>query len=141
MKLIATNRKFESGNFKITIGTTNKKKPITFYIELNCTASLVDKKKIDNDMIKKISSEIKKISSAVVKDYSMEKCSISTIDFSEESLKNGKSAHLTIQFYFMQLFTTNFDRLCVVCEKLADKYTPVLKNKLLEYNIDIKKTK
>lgn len=141
MKLIATKRKVENESLKVTVGTTNKKRPVTFYIEFNGTASLVDKDSYRDDMMKDLSSIIKKISYSIVSDYSLEKCTISDIDFSGESLKNGKEAYITIQFYFLQLFTTDFATLCEVCEKLVDKYVPIIKEKLLEHNVEIRKTR
>jgi len=139
MKLIATKRKIENEHLKVTVGTTNKKKPVTFYIEFNGTASLTSKDKYTDELMKDLSTVIKKIASSITAEYHMEKCSISDIDFSEESLKNGKEAYITIQFYFMQLFTTDFVTLCEVCEKMVDKYVPVIKDKLLEHNIEIRK--
>lgn len=141
MKLIATKKKIENDYFKVSIGTTNKKRPVTFYIEFNCLASLSDKESYTSDLMKELSAAIKKISAAIVNEYSMEKCSISDIDFSEESLKNGKDAYLTIQFYFLQLFTTDFGTLCEVCESLVGNYSLIIKQKLSEHNIDIRKIK
>lgn len=141
MKLIATKKKIENDYFKVTIGTTNKKRPVTFYIEFNCLASLSDKESYTSDLMKELSAAIKKISAAIVNEYSMEKCSISDIDFSEESLKNGKDAYLTIQFYFLQLFTTDFGTLCEVCKSLVGNYSLIIKQKLSEHNIDIRKIK
>ena len=141
MKLIATKKKIENDDFKVTIGTTNKKRPVTFYMEFNGTASLVDKDVINGGLMKELSLVIKKISNSIVNEYSLEKCAIADIDFSEESLKNGKEAYLTIQFYFMQLFTNDFSALCGLCESIVGNYVPVIKQKLLERNIEIRKTR
>lgn len=141
MKLISTKKKIENNDFKVTIGATNKKRPITFYLELNGTASPINKGIVTSDLTKMLSLAIKKISASIVKEYSFEKCSISDIDFSEESLKNGKDAYLTIQFYFMQLLTNDFNELCRICECIIDKYVKVIKKNLLEYNIEIRKTR
>lgn len=141
MKLIATKRKVENDDFRVTIGTTNKKRPVTFYIEFNCIARISKEWVVSNNLTKDLSSAIKKISSSISNEYSMEKCMISDVDFSEESLRNGKDAYLTIQFYFMQLFTCDFNALCEVCKSIIGNYSPIIKMKLSEYNIEIRKSK
>lgn len=141
MKLISTNRKIENEYFIVTAGTTNKKRPSTFYIELNCLASLLDGRPLCDDIVCAISSDIKKIASSIVSDYSLRTGFISDVIFSEESLKNGKDTHFTIQFHFAQVFTTDFNLLCDVCEKIVDKYSKIIKDKLSEYKIEIRKSK
>ena len=84
MKLIATKKKIENDDFKVTIGTTNKKRPVTFYMEFNGTASLVDKDVINGGLMKELSLVIKKISNSIVNEYSLQELTRIFNEYGEE---------------------------------------------------------
>lgn len=141
-KLITTKRIIESETFKVYIGTTNKKNPKTFYIEINGFIKLINKNaSFDKDLIKNLSTAIKKMSVQIARDNRFGLDTITCINFSDDSLKNGKTSYLTVEMYFMQDSTNDFNDIYNTSVCIIDKFSVDLKKLLLENNIECSKNK
>ena len=134
IKSICSEVSLKNPYFKLKIGTINKKKPTTFYIEGGTFITPVDeddcisyKDKMDlvyKDMTKGLillTGEVKNV----------QKTFIANIDVADERMKVGKKTYFTFQYYLHQNGEPiSFSEIV----ENGDKYTKVVLDKI-EYSL------
>ena len=133
-KNICSEVSLENPYFKLKIGTINKKKPTTFYVEGGTFIMPVD----EDDMV-----PYKEKMALVYKDMTMgitvltsemrniQKSFIANIDVADERMKVGKKTYFTFQYYLHQ----NDDPVPFTeITENGDKYTKVVLDRI-EYSL------
>lgn len=101
-KIIATKKTFKTNDFKITIGSMNKKNPATFYVELNSFVEPIKIKNKYNDIILKLNKETEKYLNNIVSENNLSSKYLKDIKYSTDSLEKKNKSYLSLSFVFMQ---------------------------------------
>jgi hypothetical protein len=100
-KKINSEIKFNDNLFKVKIGTTNKKKPETFYIELGTYITPLCEKDGYHDDINKFEKIIKRIIKSEIKNSNI--CNsdniITILDIANDRILYKKKSYMEIQFF------------------------------------------
>lgn len=101
-KLISTKKTFKTNDFKIIIGSTNKKNPLTFYAELNSFIEPVQIKNKYNDIKIRLDKETEQYINDIIQRNKLSDKYIKDIKFSTDSLEKKGKSYLSISIMFMQ---------------------------------------
>ena len=96
----------ENPYFKLKIGTINKKKPTTFYVEGGTFITPVDEIDEDLSFKDKMNNVYKAMSQGIMRltaeTKNVQKSFIANIDVADERMKVGKKTYFTFQYYLHQ---------------------------------------
>lgn len=102
-KSICSEVSLENPYFKLKIGTINKKKPTTFYVEggtfITPTEDETSIKDRIDDVYRAMSQGIMRITCEI---NNLEKNFIANIDVADERMKVGKKTYFSFQYYLRQ---------------------------------------
>lgn len=142
-KQIATKKEFETENFKITVGTTDKKNPKTFYIEFNCSVSMKDTSKYSDGLEFDIANSIRKLSHKASGRFDVKKDTLAGATMSSENIKNGKDSSFTVWVYFMQdsYKIKDFSDVYGMSIEIVNMFSPEIERIILENNLEYRKNK
>ena len=107
-KSICSEVSLENPYFKLKIGTINKKKPTTFYVEGGTFITPVDDVDDERSYKEKIAVVYKDMAGGIEemrvtgKKKNLEKNFIVNIDVADERMKTGKKTYFTFQYYLRQ---------------------------------------
>ena len=107
-KSICSEVSLENPYFKLKIGTINKKKPTTFYVEGGTFITPVEDEDEDMTFKEKIKDVYKAMARGIEemrltgKPKNLEKNFIVNIDVADERMKVGKKTYFTFQYYLHQ---------------------------------------
>lgn len=108
MKSICSEVSLENPYFKLKIGTINKKKPTTFYVEGGTFITPVEDEDDDRSYKEKMAMVYKAMARGIEemrltgKKKNLEKNFIANIDVADERMKTGKKTYFTFQYYLRQ---------------------------------------
>ena len=131
-KSICSEVSLENPYFKLKIGTINKKKPTTFYVEGGTFITPVDEdlsfKDKMNNVYKAMSQGIMRLTAET---KNVQNSFIANIDVADERMKVGKKTYFTFQYYLHQDGEpVSFSEIT----ENGEKYTKVVLEKL-EYSL------
>ncbi len=105
-KSICSEVSLENPYFKLKIGTINKKKPTTFYIEGGTFITPVDEVDEDLSFKDKMNNVYKAMSQGIMRltteTNNVQSSFIANIDVADERMKVGKKTYFTFQYYLHQ---------------------------------------
>lgn len=131
-KNICSEVTFENPYFKLKIGTINKKKPTTFYVEGGTFITPVEDETPFKDRIDEVYRAMSQgIMRITCETKNLEKNFIANIDVADERMKIGKKTYFSFQYYLHQdgepvPFTEITEN--------GDKYTKIVLDKI-EYSL------
>ena len=108
MKSICSEVSLENPYFKLKIGTINKKKPTTFYVEGGTFITPVEVEDDGRSYKEKIADVYRAMARGIEemrltgKKKNLEKTFIANIDVADERMKTGKKTYFTFQYYLRQ---------------------------------------
>lgn len=103
MKKIATKITIPNDNFKLKIGTLNKKNPVSFYIEGNTYITPLKEERGYSKQIELIKQTFRKEVSDIVKQSSLvENFYILNFEVASDRIKCNKKSYLNFECYFRQ---------------------------------------
>ena len=131
-KSICSEVSLENPYFKLKIGTINKKKPTTFYVEggtfITPTEDETSIKDRIDDVYRAMSQGIMRITCET---NNLEKNFIANIDVADERMKVGKKTYFSFQYYLRQ--NKNDLSFSEITDNW-DKYTKIVLDKI-EYSL------
>ena len=132
MKKINSELKFNSGIFKVKIGTTNKKHPDTIYIEIGTYISPTEEKKSYKNEILSLDSDLRKYMEGVLasNDY-LKKDFILVTDCPYERMETKKKSYFELQLFIKpdkKLFDVG--RFSDMASKIKDLYIEDIVSKI-----------
>ena len=107
-KSICSEVSLENPYFKLKIGTINKKKPTTFYVEGGTFITPVEDDDDERSYKEKMTDVYKAMARGIEemrltgKKKNLEKTFIANIDVADERMKTGKKTYFTFQYYLRQ---------------------------------------
>lgn len=105
-KSICSEVSLENPYFKLKIGTINKKRPTTFYIEGGTFITPVDEVDEDLSFKDKMNNVYKAMSQGIMRltaeTNNVQNSFIANIDVADERMKIGKKTYFTFQYYLHQ---------------------------------------
>lgn len=104
-KSICSEVSLENPYFKLKIGTINKKKPTTFYVEGGTFITPVDDDDDElsyKDRMAIVYKDMAKGIQLVVSESKLNRDFIANIDVADERMKVGKKTYFTFQYYLRQ---------------------------------------
>lgn len=105
-KSICSEVSLENPYFKLKIGTINKKKPTTFYVEGGTFITPVDEVDEDLSFKDKMNNVYKAMSQGIMRltaeTNNVQNSFIANIDVADERMKAGKKTYFTFQYYLHQ---------------------------------------
>lgn len=105
-KSICSEVSLENPYFKLKIGTINKKKPTTFYVEGGAFITPVDEADEDISFKDKMNNVYKAMSQGIMRltaeTKNVQNSFIANIDVADERMKVGKKTYFTFQYYLHQ---------------------------------------
>ena len=105
-KSICSEVSLENPYFKLKIGTINKKKPTTFYVEGGTFITPVDEVDEDLSFKDKMNNVYKAMSQGIMRltaeTNNVKNSFIANIDVADERMKVGKKTYFTFQYYLHQ---------------------------------------
>ena len=102
-KNICSEVSFENPHFKLKIGTINKKKPTTFYVEGGTFITPVEDETPFKDRIDEVYRAMSQgIIRITCETNNLEKNFIANIDVADERMKVGKKTYFSFQYYLRQ---------------------------------------
>jgi len=133
-KSICSEVSLENPYFKLKIGTINKKKPTTFYVEGGTFITPVEDYDEDmsyKDKMKVVYKDMAKGIQRIVSENKLKHDFIANIDVADERMKVGKKSYFTFQYYLKQNGEPiSFNDIAAD----GDEYTKVVLD-LLEYSL------
>ncbi len=103
MKKIATKVSIPNNNFKLKIGTLNKKNPISFYIEGNTYITPLKEERGYSKQIEVIKQTFRKNITDIIKHSSLvEDFYILNFEVASDRIKCNKKSYLNFECYFRQ---------------------------------------
>lgn len=103
MRKIATKLNIPNDNFKLKIGTLNKKNPVSFYIEGNTYITPLKDERGYTKQLDIIRRNFKRGISSLIKDSSLvENFYILNFEVASERIKCNKKTYLNFECYFRQ---------------------------------------
>lgn len=133
-KSICSEVSIENPYFKLKIGTIDKKKPTTFYVEGGTFITPVDDDDDDRsykDRMAAVYNDMAKGIQYVVSENKLNHDFIANIDVADERMKVGKKTYFTFQYYLRQ--NEELIPFAEIAEK-GDEYTKLVLAKL-EYSL------
>ena len=131
-KSICSEVSLENPYFKLKIGTINKKKPTTFYVEGGTFITPVEDDGIPyKEKMALVYKDMAKGIQRVVSESKLKQDFIANIDVAEDRMKVGKKTYFTFQYYLRQ------NNELVPFNDIAadgDEYTKIVLDKL-EYSL------
>lgn len=104
MKKIKSESKFKDGDFKIKIGTMDKKNPEVIYIELGSYISPIEEKKTYKPNISNIERETKSVVSTILHESGLCKSDfIFVSEIADERIAKDKKSYLEMQVFVKPL--------------------------------------
>ena len=133
-KSICSEVSLENPYFKLKIGTINKKKPTTFYVEGGTFITPVEEEDDEvsfKDKMVFVYKDMAKGIQHIVSENKLNRDFIANIDVADERMKVGKKSYLTFQYYLRQN-----DNLIPFNDIAADgdEYTKIVLDRL-EYSL------
>lgn len=105
-KSICSEVSLENPYFKLKIGTINKKKPTTFYVEGGTFITPVDEVDEDLSFKDKMNNVYKAMGQGITRltaeTKNVQNSFIANIDVADERMKVGKKTYFTFQYYLHQ---------------------------------------
>ena len=105
-KSICSEVSLENPYFKLKIGTINKKKPTTFYVEGGTFITPVDEVDEDLSFTDKMNNVYKAMGQGITRltaeTKNVQNSFIANIDVADERMKVGKKTYFTFQYYLHQ---------------------------------------
>lgn len=105
-KSICSEVSLENPYFKLKIGTINKKKPTTFYVEGGAFITPVDEVDENLSFKDKMNNVYKAMSQGIMRltaeTKNVQNSFIANIDVADERMKVGKKTYFTFQYYLHQ---------------------------------------
>lgn len=105
-KSICSEVSLENPYFKLKIGTINKKKPTTFYVEGGTFITPVEEVDEDLSFKDKMNNVYKAMNQGIMKltaeTNNVQNSFIANIDVADERMKVGKKTYFTFQYYLHQ---------------------------------------
>ena len=104
-KSICSEVSIENPYFKLKIGTINKKKPTTFYVEGGTFITPVendDDERSYKERMAAVYNEMAKGIQRIVSENGLRKDFIANIDVADERMRVGKKTYFTFQYYLRQ---------------------------------------
>lgn len=106
-KSICSEVSLENPYFKLKIGTINKKRPTTFYVEGGTFITPVETEDDDRSYKEKMTDVYKAMARGIEEmrlsgKKNLEKNFIANIDVADERMKVGKKTYFTFQYYLRQ---------------------------------------
>ena len=105
-KSICSEVTLENPYFKLKIGTINKKKPTTFYVEGGTFITPVENDDEDCSYKGKMANVYKAMSQGIMRltaeTKNIQKNFIANIDVADDRIKTGKKTYFTFQYYLHQ---------------------------------------
>ena len=136
IKKINSEIKFKNSNFKIKIGTTNKKKPSTIYINVGTYITPLNKKKKYTDTISKFEKQLKKkITNIITNNDLFGNKFIFVSEIAEDRMSVNKKSYFDLQTYYSvenNVLIKNNNNFKEISETVKEKYIPLLLNKITE---------
>lgn len=134
-KSICSEVSLENPYFKLKIGTINKKKPTTFYVEGGTFITPVDEVDEDLSFKDKMNNVYKAMSQGIMRltaeTNNVQNSFIASIDVADERMKVGKKTYFTFQYYLHQDGEPiSFSEIT----ENGDKYTKIVLDKI-EYSL------
>lgn len=134
-KSICSEVSLENPYFKLKIGTINKKKPTTFYVEGGTFITPVDEVDEDLSFKDKMNNVYKAMSQGIMRltaeTNNVQNSFIANIDVADERMKAGKKTYFTFQYYLHQDGEPiSFSEIT----ENGDKYTKIVLDKI-EYSL------
>lgn len=134
-KSICSEVSLENPYFKLKIGTINKKKPTTFYVEGGTFITPVDEVDEDLSFKDKMNNVYKAMSQGITRltaeTKNVQNSFIANIDVADERMKVGKKTYFTFQYYLHQDGEpVSFSEIT----ENGDRYTKVVLDKI-EYSL------
>ena len=134
-KSICSEVSLENPYFKLKIGTINKKKPTTFYVEGGTFITPVDEVDEDLSFKDKMNNVYKAMSQGIMRltaeTNNVQNSFIANIDVADERMKVGKKTYFTFQYYLHQDGEPiSFSEIT----ENGDKYTKIVLDKI-EYSL------
>lgn len=100
MRLINSEQKYQNANFKIKVGTNNKKKPEVIYIQLGTYIEPTETKDSFSNFIYTFNKEVKHyISNLINEKNNCHKDFILITDIADERIALNKKSYLDLQIY------------------------------------------
>lgn len=107
-RLINSEQKYENPNFKIKVGTNNKKKPEVIYIQLGTYIKPLEMKESFSDYISIFDKETKYYLSKLIKEKNnCYKDFILITDIADERINKNKKSYLDLQIFIKPIFNKN----------------------------------
>lgn len=134
-KSICSEVSLKNPYFKLKIGTINKKKPTTFYVEGGTFITPVDEVDEDLSFKDKMNNVYKAMSQGIMRltaeTNNVQNSFIANIDVADERMKAGKKTYFTFQYYLHQDGEPiSFSEIT----ENGDKYTKIVLDKI-EYSL------
>lgn len=134
-KSICSEVSLENPYFKLKIGTINKKKPTTFYVEGGTFITPVENEDEDVSFKDKMTNVYKAMSRGIMRlageTKNIQNSFIANINVADERMKVGKKTYFTFQYYLQQ--NGELVPFTEITENW-DKYTKVVLDKI-EYSL------
>lgn len=144
-KSICSEVSIENPYFKLKIGTIDKKKPTTFYVEGGTFITPVDDDDDDRsykDRMAAVYNDMAKGIQYVVSENKLNHDFIANIDVADERMKVGKKTYFTFQYYLRQNGElVPFNEIASAGDEYTKKVLERLEYSLKENGFALSKTK
>lgn len=144
MRKIATKLNIPNENFKLKIGTLNKKNPISFYIEGNTYITPLKEEKGYTKQLELVRRTFKRNISDVIKDSNLvDSFYILNFEVASERIKLDKKTYLNFECYFRQKSKTpkSMDMIKNEDSGLIQNITNLLYSELMKNDFVLTKNK
>lgn len=148
MKTITSEKTIKSKDFKIKIGTLNKKNPVTMYLEAGTYIKPKEELESYKSEIVEIEKEMKLLAKKAISQLpAIEKDFILVTDVAINRIDKTRGTHYTIQFHFRPKLTDvtilhrTFNQ---ICDNFIERYSgifPMFKDIIDQHGFECSKTK